>query len=198
MSRPTVASAIENLALQGWVTIIKKDQAHTYVVHGSQQTRLQLGWPSNLTGQETMPVENLDQGGQETSPGPAKNVGHIENQDRQPDTDTHLATVTTDHDEMVWALVEAMGWQPEEIPKAQWGRLHKAAHMLTDISADPGQVMHRARVYQVNFNGATMTPNAIATNWADLAEARAPVSSREVGRAAKRQATKVAVANIEE
>jgi len=198
MTRNTIGRAIRNLAQTGWVTIIKKDQAHTYVVHGSQQTRLQLGWLNNEAGAKTEPVQKLDQTGSKTAPEPAQKLSHTDNQDRQPDTDTHLAPVKEEHNEMVWALVDAMGWARYDIPKPQWGRLHKAAKTLTEIGADPTQVSHRAQVYQVNFAGATMTPNAIATNWADLAEPRVPVTSREVNRAARKQATRVAVANIEE
>lgn len=198
MTRNTVAKAIKNLGQTGWVTIIKKDQAHTYVVHGTQQTRLQLGWLNNEAGAESEPVEEVSQGGAESEPGLAQIVSHTENQDRHPSTDTQLASIKSEHDEMVWALVDGMGWTPADITKTQWGRLHKAAQELCDVGADPKLVPYRCKVYLVNYSGAAMTPNAIASNWAALAEPRAPISKKEVTQAARREATRVAVAKLEE
>ena len=51
-------------------------------------------------------------------------------------------------------------------------------------------------VYRVNFRGATMTPNAIATNWADLAAPRSELSKREVQRASTAAATRAALEEI--
>ncbi len=101
------------------------------------------------------------------------------------------------HTAMKDALVDAMGWEVDEIPKAQWGRIEAAAKMLTDIKADPADVRFRAQVYPVNIGG-TMTPNAIATNWADLKTPREPVTGRLVKRAAARARSKAAVAELGE
>jgi hypothetical protein len=44
----------------------------------------------------------------------------------------------------------------------------------------------RVTVYRVNYRGATISPNAIAANWADLAEPRQPVSHGDVEKAARK------------
>jgi len=46
--------------------------------------------------------------------------------------------------------------------------------------------------------GATMTPNAIAVNWADLATPREPLPARQVKRAAANAKTKAAIAALKE
>ncbi len=102
------------------------------------------------------------------------------------------------HTAMKDALVEAMGWHVDEIPKAQWGRIEAAAKMLTGLNADPDEVGFRAQVYRVNMAGATMTPNAIATNWPDLATPREPLPARQVRRAAARASSKAAITKLGE
>jgi hypothetical protein len=102
------------------------------------------------------------------------------------------------HTAMKNALVVAMGWEVDEIPKAQWGRIEAAAKMLTEIMAHPDEVWRRAQVYRVNMAGATMTPNAIAVNWADLATPREPISARQVRRAAVRASSRAAIAALKE
>ena len=94
----------------------------------------------------------------------------------------------SEHDKLVWALVAAMGWDHNEITEPTWGRLHRAAKDLEAVEANPADVARRAQVYRVNFRSATMTPNAIAANWADLAEPRQPVSTADVEKAARRSA----------
>lgn len=198
MSRPTAKRALENLETIGWITVDRTKQAHQYYVHGELQT---LPFEA---GKETLPVKNVDQSGKETLPQLVTNVDPIENQDRQPETDNQLAHSAPElyltrgeyHTAMKDALVDAMEWQVGEIPKAQWGRIEKAAKMLTVINADPEEVAFRAQVYRVNFSGATMTPNAIATNWADLKTPREPIQARQVKRAATRARTEAAVAKL--
>jgi len=102
------------------------------------------------------------------------------------------------HTAMKNALVEAMGWQVDEIPKEQWGRIEAATKILTTLNADPDEVEYRARVYRVNMAGATMTPNAIAVNWADLATPREPLPARQVKRAAARAQSRAAIATLKE
>ncbi len=96
------------------------------------------------------------------------------------------------------ALVAAMGWNTAEITKRQWDRVEVAAKELCSINADPDDVDFRARVYRVNMAGATMTPNAIAVNWADLATPREPLPARQVKRAAANAKTKAAIAALKE
>ena len=195
LSRPTAKRALVNLESVGWVTVDRSKQAHQYFVHGDLQT---LPFP---TGKETLPVAKVDRTGKETSPELVTKLDPTENQDRQPFIDTQLAILESDgeyHDKMVWALVDAMGWDRIEVPDAQWGRVHKAAKILTSISADPNAVDYRAQVYRVNFAGATMTPNAIAVNWADLATPREPLPARQVKRAAANAKTKAAIVALKE
>jgi hypothetical protein len=90
------------------------------------------------------------------------------------------------HDQLVWALVDAMGWNRDEITQASWGRLHKAAKDLEDVGAEPDEIARRCQVYRVNYRGATISPNAIAANWADLAEPRQPVTHADVEKAARK------------
>ena len=94
------------------------------------------------------------------------------------------------------ALVAAMGWNPQEVTGRQWAKVEVAAKELCSIDADPTDVKFRARVYRVNFHGATLTPIALATNWADLAIARGEVSKREVQRASTAAATRAALEEI--
>lgn len=95
------------------------------------------------------------------------------------------------------ALVAGMGWNTKDVTQAQWGRIEAAAKQLRDIEADPAEVPHRCQVYRVNFNGATMTPNAVATNWADLAEVRVQVSKRDIERASNKAAIRAALEGLE-
>ncbi len=198
MSRPTAKRALENLEAVGWITVDRSKQAHQYYVHGDLQT---LPFP---TGKETLPVTEVDQRGKETLPEPVKKLDPIENQDRQPPTDNHLATTPNRTSKVLArtamknALVAAMDWHPKELTKRQWDKVEVAAKELCDIGADPDDVWFRAQVYRVNFTGATMTPNAIATNWADLKTPREPVQARDVKRAAARARSKAALANLGE
>ena len=93
---------------------------------------------------------------------------------------------TNRHDKLVYALIFALEWNLDEITQPTWGRLHKAAKDLEAVEADPNEVARRAQVYRVNYRGATISPNAIAANWADLAEPRRPVSTADVEAAARK------------
>ena len=70
------------------------------------------------------------------------------------------------HDRMVTAFVESFGWKRDEITENQWGQLHKAAKMLTEIDANPGDVHGRMLHYPELFRGAACTPLAVASHWA--------------------------------
>lgn len=201
ITRPTVKRALTNLETTGWVTVDRSRQAHQYYVHGELQT---LPFP---TGKETLPVTKVDRTGKETLPELVTKLDHTDNQDRQPSTDNHLATVDLPHGYLTTvmyrtamkdALVAAMDWHPKELTRRQWSKVEVAAKELCDICADPGDVWFRAQVYQVNFAGATMTPNAIATNWADLATPREPIPARQVKRAAARAQSRAALAKLGE
>lgn len=94
------------------------------------------------------------------------------------------------------ALVEAMGWDPKELTKRQWDKVEVAAKELCDINADPANVWFRAQVYPLNIGG-TMTPNSIATNWADLKTPREPTSRRELKRVVTRAKSRAAIAALD-
>jgi len=180
MTRPTAKKALTNLELNGWITVVRSSQAHQYYVHGEVQ-RLPF-----TTGKETSPVKNLDHTGKESSHQLVKKLDPIDNQDKQPDNNNQITVVAETRNYrtlMKNALVAAMDWHAAEVTKPQWGRIEKAAQQLCDIDADPADVARRALVYRVNMSGATMTPNAIATNWADLDTPRTSLSRNDVARA---------------
>jgi len=111
-------------------------------------------------------------------------------------TELALAGVKASHDAMVWALVDAMGWDRDEVPQAQWGRVHAAAKQLTEIGADPAEVPERVLVYRAKYRGAAVTPTGIATNWPALRSLEFAVSERDVERASTRQKRRQAIAEI--
>lgn len=108
-----------------------------------------------------------------------------------------FATRKEYHDAMAYALVDGLGWERDEVTEPSWARVHKAAKQLCDIDADPSDVPRRVAVYRATMNGAAVTPNAIASNWAQLAQLPTQISKRDVERASKRHAAKTAVAQIE-
>ena len=182
----TIRRALEELAAAGVITSVPRfdgDRQTTnhYVIHHVRGV---------FTGEHgVVPIDGqgeVSTGGQQ-----------IQSKKEPKQEEPNLARSAT-HDNMVWALIEAMNWNRDEVPEAQWGRVHAAALMLTDIGADPGEVQRRAQIYRVNFRGATMTPNAIATNWPDLAEPRIPVSQRELEDAGEKIRRDAAFAELEE
>jgi hypothetical protein len=200
LARNTVAKAIDTLRSEGWITVAKEptatkhQQRHVYTVRGSKPARLPLedNQPTTPTGSPHEPAHDVTPTGSSREHEPAHDVGRKNNHELQPENYNHseaetaIATTTNGHDELVWALVDAMGWNRDEITQASWGRLHKAAKDLEYVGAEPDDVARRAQVYRVNFRSATMTPNAIAANWADLAEPRQPVTHADVEKAARK------------
>lgn len=201
-SPPTIDRATDELVKLGaliikprWVDVVTDDvvfvriKKRKYRQTSNHYTTLSMrrGTPMN----EQHPLFIDDEGG--TPMNDEHNQSHYEPESLEPEL---ALRATNGHDTMVFALANAMGWQHRDITEPQWGKLHAAAKHLTDIDADPREVPRRAQVYRVNLNGATMTPNAIATNWADLAEARPPISARDVERAAKAAARRDALASI--
>jgi DNA-binding MarR family transcriptional regulator len=216
MDKSTVSNAIKALVAAGWVTVHVHQvddhkQRHSYTVFGTRPERLFLRTdrPTGRIKQpvgETAPTVRIDQ--------PEPSVQSVRKNTQQEDlkNNTQLATPTNGDiidvhgnrypsvkayaTALKDALVAAMGWDPKELGPRQWGRVEAAAPELRTVGADPREVDHRAKVYRVNMNGATMTPNAIATNWAALAEVVSPVSSRAIDRAATRQRTRDAVEGL--
>ena len=180
MTRPTAKAALDNLESSGWITVDREKQAHQYFIHGENN---QLPF---TTGKESWPVKNLGRTGKETIHEPVKKLGPIENQDRQPEPTTTLAPKTA-HDTMVYALLDALEWNRADVTETEWGKLHAAAKQLTDIDADPNEAAYRAQVYRVNRRGASISPHAIATNWAELSQPRVPLTVAQVEKASNRQ-----------
>jgi len=180
MTRPTAKAALDNLESCGWITVDRTNQAHQYFVHGENN---QLPF---ATGKESIPVKIVDRTGKESLHEPVKNLGPIDNQDREPVQTTTLAPKKA-HDIMVYALQAALDWNLSDITEGQWQKLHAAAKQLTDIGADPNQVAYRAQVYRVNYRGAAISPHAIATNWAELAGPRMQLTAAEIEKASNRQ-----------
>lgn len=101
------------------------------------------------------------------------------------------------HDGLVFALADALGWEREQISEPQWGKLHRAAKDLEGV-AEPEEIPRAVAIYRINFSGASISPNAIAANWAELQVARRPLSQREIVRAAEREESAAAMQSIRE
>jgi hypothetical protein len=67
------------------------------------------------------------------------------------------------------ALTEACGWEGK-LTKSQQGRLAAAAKELNDIGATPEEVKRRVLHYKIRYPGMDVTPNALAANWASIAQ----------------------------
>lgn len=90
MTRKTIAAAISNLETTGWLVVDRTSQHHTYVVV-AELARLDLDWSNSYPGGEIPPVESVPLTGVESTRGPGEKLPHIENQDREPTTETHIA-----------------------------------------------------------------------------------------------------------
>lgn len=72
--------------------------------------------------------------------------------------------------DLLWeALLAACGIDPGELTDSARGAANKAAAQLRGVQATPAQVKLRARVWPQRFEGATLTPTALARHWAQLA-----------------------------
>lgn len=72
--------------------------------------------------------------------------------------------------DLLWeALLAACGIDPDELTDSARGAANKAAAQLRGVNATPAQVKLRARVWPQRFEGATLTPTALARHWAQLA-----------------------------
>ena len=70
------------------------------------------------------------------------------------------------------AVVEACGWDGK-LTKSQQGRVAAAVKELADIGADPAEVIRRAAIYRMKYQGMDVTPTALSANWASIAQAPA-------------------------
>lgn len=103
----------------------------------------------------------------------------------------------SEHDQMVYALMAACGYEREDMTEPLWGRTHKAAKLLRQIGATATEVSRRAQLYQVNMPGAALTPTALAANWAALREPRAGPSRKDIDRAVARSRLTEAVDHLD-
>jgi hypothetical protein len=77
--------------------------------------------------------------------------------------------------DLVWeAMLEVCGIDPADLTGTARGAANKAAAELRGVNATPAQVKLRARAWAQRFDGATLTPNALARHWAQLAPNAAP------------------------
>ena len=170
MSTATVSNGIKSLEDRGWIDVTRT------TVKGERKANHYFVRRTRRVLEIDTPVADSDTGG----------VSEIE-AELDSLSLTRLTELETPRTQMKNALVNAMGWNPTEVTSKQWAKVEVAAKDLCNINADPADVPYRSQVYQVNFRGATMTPIAIASNWADLATPRAPLPQSEVEKASNRQ-----------
>ena len=223
MSTATITKAVTELGKSGWLEIEKKQvdkhkQQNLYVVLGSRTVSFSdtVSDPVDERVSDDVEAEpchlvKLSVSRDATEPchevlpkehhGLTPEEHHEESADASQlaviDDNKPVSTVKQAHDVMAYALVDAMGWKRKEVTEVQWGRVHEAAKQLTKVDADPDDATRRASVYRINMSGATLSPLALAANWADCAEPRAPIPRREIEQAAIRQRTRDAMARLE-
>lgn len=69
------------------------------------------------------------------------------------------------------ALVDACGLDPGELTKSARGALNAAVKQLRDVDATPDEIATRGRRYRKQWPDATLTPTALAKNYAQLGTA---------------------------
>ncbi len=78
-------------------------------------------------------------------------------------------TASRPKDSVFDALVKAVGWNPAALTDPERGRLNKAVKQLLAVDATPDEIERRAGNYRAKWPTATVTPNAISSNWTTLA-----------------------------
>jgi len=198
MSKGKVNAAIKSLMSEGWIEVAervdtgepKHRQRIVYRVLGQRVPRLfNPDRTTTETGSPHEPVHGTVRTVSREGTEPYHGKVHNKNQQLEPE----LQPSKQRHDALVYALVDAIGYVKEEITEPAWGRLHRAAKTLNEVGADPGEVADRVLAYRVNFNGAAVTPTAIAANWADLAQLSRKVSDRRIRAVSAQQTAREAV-----
>ena len=102
------------------------------------------------------------------------------------------------HNQMMETIVQAMGWDREEVSDPMWAQIRKASKLLRDMGVDPwGQeVARRARIYLVNQPGK-LSPLALVKWWSDCGEPRVKPSEREIRTAMRRVELSDALGGLE-
>lgn len=71
----------------------------------------------------------------------------------------------------VWdAVVDECGWNGQELTKSQKGRLASAVKELSEVGATEDEIRRRSANYRKKYPGMDLTPNALAANWASIAD----------------------------
>lgn len=77
------------------------------------------------------------------------------------------------------AVIEACGLDPTQLTTSARGAINKACGDLRKVSATPALIAERARLFRSTWPSMSLTPTALAKNWAQLA-ARQPAVVRDV------------------
>jgi hypothetical protein len=112
-------------------------------------------------------------------------------------TPTQQDKIAPAHTQMKNAIVEAMGWNPDEVSQPMWGQIEAAAKALRDLGVDPstGEVARRARIYLVNQPGK-LGPMALVKWWSDCAQPKVKPDARDVRAELRRQQMEDAMRSI--
>ena len=188
MSRKTVAAGIACLEATGWLVVHRDEQHHTYTVVGNRG-RISAGV-------DMPPGENVPQTGVDIPPQLVENLPHIENQDREPDTDTQLAERDSVWDFFTHTDTFAM----PAATKDQQRRVGKAVREVRAQMPDVGGyrnewelLIARARAWPQHFPNATLTPEAYTKHFVALG--RPPLRGNE--RDSERARTVAALSELE-
>ena len=188
MSRNTVAAGIACLEATGWLVVHRDEQHHTYTVIGNRL--------NNSAGADVEPAQKVHRTGAETEPQPVQNLSHIENQDREPDTDNQLAErdsvwdFFTHHD--TFAMPAATKDQQRRVGKA----VREVRAQMPDVGGYRNEwelLIARARAWPQHFPNATLTPEAYTKHFVALD--RPPLRGNE--RDSERARTVAALAELE-
>lgn len=80
-------------------------------------------------------------------------------------------------DELFEALIEACGWDLDDLTPSARGRANRAAKELRQIGASPEGVRARAGVHRSKWPDMDVTPNSLATNYPSLGKSGPSESS---------------------
>ena len=184
MSVGTVAKGLSQLEERGWITVERSfgDDGRQNVNH----YYLHFDRIKTVSNSGTPVSESDTPRGKNRNGDVSKNETELEPLLTRP-KELNKSEKQKNRTAMKDALIEAMGWNVNDVTKPQWGKIETAAKQPCDIGADPDQIENRAHFYRINFRGAAITPNASAPNSADLAAPRQPITSRSVEQASEAQ-----------
>ncbi len=162
-----MASAIKNLEATGWLIVNRDLQHHTYIVNW-ELGQLDLNRRRNDTGSDSEPAQNVYRTGSETLPEPAQKLSHIDNHDRQPTTDNHLAVPAKRN--VAWDFITDTGtWNLATKTEAQRKRVGRLVRELSakleplnleGYDREWAELVYRAARWPHHFPDATLTAEA--------------------------------------